>query len=655
MTRSSRVHPLRCQDLFLWILILSVIFLNSPAVSAASVSRVPVTTAPNFVLVTTVPPAQTVTCQAPCECLFRTEAVTRWGEGGFSQCNELPCAYVTTSAAGPLEKYCYQPKTTPAPITPFTVYTIAPVTTTPPTVYTLAPVTTTPSPFTQVTYSAPSDGDSIPMARDNCPFMANEDQKDSEPATKVCGSAANTASAANQQGTSCQVLPKGDGVGDACDNCPLTRNKDQKDSDNDGVGDACDLCPSKPAPPYGKEEDSAENSWSDPDGDKVGYNCDNCRMVANPDQKDSDVGGKKCTAGASPQDVNCYPEPKPDGIGDACDNCPLRYNPLQEDADKDGIGDACDNCKMVANSDQKDTSKDGVGDACDCHDGITGPNEVGPDDGVVCPPVAGCVYCGQYVKPIYLAKSPEKALDIVFIPSSTSWNGVKKKSESTTEYTGSEETFRDIARNQVINGYWKLDVLSTNAIPSDYRHRFNFYYYWRPGKTGDAWSTCAGDLPDTFWTDAYFADVGAILYPANFAGGTSTLAGCADILGPTKSHYKACGLAGYETIPVHEAGHAVFGTVDTYCGDTYYEENDPFANVWDSEASCQNDLKSKGGDTSRCRQITWDDPGTAVSPDCSKSFWRHDPDPDMMRQPDSGGLFGPRSVGKINHIFGTWT
>lgn len=102
-----------------------------------------------------------------------------------------------------------------------------------------------------------------------------------------------------------------DGILDGVDNCPLVYNPDQADTDSDGIGDVCD----------------------DSDGDGVVDAEDNCPTTYNPGQEDDDLNG----------------------IGDICD----------VDTDGDGVADVLDNCPLVHNPDQLDTNGDGEGDVCE--------------------------------------------------------------------------------------------------------------------------------------------------------------------------------------------------------------------------------------------------------------------------------------------------
>ncbi|WP_437818682.1 thrombospondin type 3 repeat-containing protein [Sorangium sp. So ce1078] len=142
-----------------------------------------------------------------------------------------------------------------------------------------------------------------------------------------------------------------DGASDADDNCPLVPNPDQTDTDDDGLGNACD---------------------GDDDDDATSDEADNCPLVPNPDQTDTDDDG--------PGDA-CDGDDDDDAASDEDDNCPLVPNPDQTDTDDDGLGNACDgdddgdaasdeddNCPLVPNPDQTDTDDDGLGDACDGDD-----------------------------------------------------------------------------------------------------------------------------------------------------------------------------------------------------------------------------------------------------------------------------------------------
>ena len=238
----------------------------------------------------------------------------------------------------------------------------------------------------------PCSGGATLDCDDNCPLVANEDQADED--DNGIGDACDDE--CRDDDTDCDgIVDDGDGSGepgddycldlevvDCDDNCPLVANADQADSNGDGQGDACE---------------------DDQDGDGVPDDDDNCVTTPNTDQADldgdgmgdlcdddADGDGSDVTEDCDDLDEDVidgelyYPDRDEDGVGagDGVAYCP------DDPRIQDLVTTSDDNCPDRSNADQSDSNDNGVGDVCDPNGafsvaggGACGTCAVGPDVG----------------------------------------------------------------------------------------------------------------------------------------------------------------------------------------------------------------------------------------------------------------------------------
>ena len=171
-----------------------------------------------------------------------------------------------------------------------------------------------------------------------------------------------------------------DGVNDDLDNCPLVHNTPQTNTDDDAQGDACD----GDADGDGILEDgdgsgvAGDAPCLGPLGEDAEPCDDNCPLIANADQTDSDSD----QAGDA-----CDDDDDGDGDPDALDCAPL------DPAISHGAEDVCngvdDNCNDIQDEGFPDTDGDDLKDCVDADDDNDGSVDVAD-----CAPLNATVYPG---------------------------------------------------------------------------------------------------------------------------------------------------------------------------------------------------------------------------------------------------------------------
>ena len=219
------------------------------------------------------------------------------------------------------------------------------------------------------------DGDGVVNAEDNCPDRRNPEQDNGDHVTfscpgQPCGAAGDCAVGCGEDGghATCEAFCGAHGVG-----CLSYERGDERMREGCFMGTPCAQfgrisggCDA----PIDRNMTGSCRCETRMAADGLGDACDNCPDVGNADQADRDADGEgdACDDGDE------------DGHSDAEDTCPDAYNPTQSDCDRDGRGDACDDdpdedgdgvadlcdaCPSRPDPEQRDADDDGLGDVCD--------------------------------------------------------------------------------------------------------------------------------------------------------------------------------------------------------------------------------------------------------------------------------------------------
>ncbi|MBI5285723.1 MAG: thrombospondin type 3 repeat-containing protein, partial [Chloroflexi bacterium] len=159
-----------------------------------------------------------------------------------------------------------------------------------------------------------ADQDNVADSSDNCPLIANLNQSDID---------------LDGIGDECDPDIDNDDVANATDNCPAIANSSQADVDADGLGHACD---------NDGDNDSVPDSSETNTGVFVNYT-DTGTSPLNPDSDADGLNdGAELVAGTNP----LVGDTDGDALLDGVDNCPLVANPDQLDTNGNGIGSVCE-------------------------------------------------------------------------------------------------------------------------------------------------------------------------------------------------------------------------------------------------------------------------------------------------------------------------